>query len=67
MNIIQCGKLMYERGYVRGTAGNISVRKDWGIAITGSGKHIGLLEDNSNHIIHIDKEGKIKSVTVGKR
>jgi len=62
MNILQCGKLMYKKGYACGTAGNISVRKPdgvEGIDVTRSGSHIGLLQPTD--IIYMDEKGNYKA------
>lgn len=55
--MINIGKNFYDRGWLYGTSGNISVRTNEGIILTASGVHKGYLTEND--FILIDIEGNI--------
>ncbi len=54
--IIQTGKMLYDKGLTFATSGNISVRSEDGILITASGTALGMLKETD--IVLIDFEGK---------
>jgi len=58
VDIPTCGEMMYLRGYNYGVAGNISVRKPYGISITASGTHLGFLQ--SEDLVIVTHGGKCK-------
>src|SRR5690606_7107097 len=55
--LIEAGRVLYERGMVPATSGNLSARlSDGSIAITVSGRHKGRLKPED--IMRVDAEGK---------
>lgn len=56
--IVQVGRLMYEKGFIAASDGNVSVRLAPGrILITPSGLHKGFLEPG--HLLTVDEQGQI--------
>ena len=56
--IVQVGRLMYQKGFIAASDGNISVRLAPGrILITPSGLHKGFLEPG--HLLVVDEDGRI--------
>jgi len=56
--IVQVGRLMYQKGFIAASDGNISVRLAPGrILITPSGLHKGFLEPD--HLLIVDEDGRI--------
>jgi ribulose-5-phosphate 4-epimerase/fuculose-1-phosphate aldolase len=54
--ICRIGKSLFERGYVHGTAGNISVRLDDGFLITPTDASLGFLDPAA--LVRVDAEGR---------
>ncbi len=56
--IVQIGRMMYEKGFIAASDGNISARLDKRrLLITPSGLHKGLLQPE--HLLIVDLEGKV--------
>ena len=59
LEIVRVGRSLFERGYVHGTSGNISVRLDDGFLITPTDACLGFLEPS--RLADVDAEGAQRS------